>query len=61
MIDRAIVLLVLVACGLVLVAPALGRSGMPRIADLVVVASATASIAAFVIAARATLRALRAP
>ena len=57
--DRIIVFLVLAACGLVLVAPLLGRSGAPGIADVVMGSAAAASISAFVIAARATARAAR--
>ena len=57
--DRTIVALVLAGCGLVLVAPLLGRSGVPRIADFVMGMAAIASITAFVIAGLATLRAAR--
>ena len=59
--DVAIALLVLAAAGLILVAPLLGRSGAPGWADVTMIAASIAGIAAFVLAAHATLRAGRRP
>jgi hypothetical protein len=58
-IESAIVCLVLVAAGLVLMAPLLGRYGAPVAADVTVGVAAVAGVAAFFAAAYNTLRASR--
>jgi len=58
-IESAIVCLVLMATGLVLVAPLLGRYGAPRAADVAMGAAAAAGVCAFVAATLETLRAAR--
>ena len=57
--ELAIVCLVLLAGALVLVAPLLGRSGVTSAADAMMAAAAAAGFAAFLVAARDTLRAVR--
>lgn len=59
--ELAIVCLVLVAAALVLVAPVLGRWGAASAADGMMAAASAAGVAAFAIAARDTLRAVRRP
>ncbi len=57
--ELLIVGLVLAAAALVLVAPLLGRSGAPGAADVTMAAATAAGIAAFAVAARETLAAMR--
>ena len=57
--ELTIVCLVLVAAALVLVAPLLGRAGAASAADLTMATAAAAGVAAFAVAARDTLRAMR--
>jgi len=57
--ELAIVCLVLLAGALVLGAPLLGRSGATSVADGMMAAAAAAGFAAFLVAARDTLHALR--
>jgi hypothetical protein len=59
--ELTIVSLVLVAAGLVLLAPLLGRSGALGAADIAVCGAAAAGIGAFVVTAYDTLRAARNP
>jgi hypothetical protein len=59
--ERMVVALVLVAAGLVLLAPLLGRSGAPGAADVAVGGAAAAGIGAFFATAYNTLRAARNP
>ena len=59
--EDAIAILVLAAMGLVLIAPLLGRNGAGWWADVTMVAASLAGVAAFALAARATLRASRRP
>jgi hypothetical protein len=59
--ELAIVCLVLVAAALVLCAPVLGRWGAASAADGMMAAAAAAGVAAFAIAARDTVRAVRRP
>jgi hypothetical protein len=60
--DRSeawIVALVLLAVGLVLGAPLIGRFGHPDAADAMMVLAAAGGLGAFLLAGRATLRAAR--
>ena len=59
--EFAIVSLVLVAAGLVLAAPLLGRYGAPVAADVAVGGATAAGVGAFFAAAYNTLRAARNP
>ena len=59
--ETAIAALVLAAIGLVLLAPLLGRAGAEPWADVAMLSAALAGVAAFLLAARATLRAARQP
>jgi hypothetical protein len=59
--ELSIVSLVLVAAGLVLLAPLFGRYGAPIAADVAVAGAAAAGIGAFLAAAYTTLRAARNP
>lgn len=53
--DTILAALVLVAAGLVLSAPVLGRAGFPIVADVVVSAAAASGVAAFLLAAAHSL------
>jgi hypothetical protein len=57
--ELSIVCLVLTAAALVLGAPLVGRSGAAGAANLMMAAAAAAGLAAFAVAARDTLRAMR--
>jgi hypothetical protein len=57
--DTTIVALVLAAGGFVLVAPVLGRSGWPRLADAAMALAAAGGLGAFGLAGWHTLRAMR--
>ena len=59
--ELAIVSLVLVAAGLVLAAPLLGRYGAPGAADAAVAGATAAGVGAFFATAYNTLRAARNP
>lgn len=62
MADRSeswIAALVLFASGLVLAAPVLGRIGQAAVADLAMALAAACGLGAFLLAGRATLRAVR--
>ena len=59
--ELAIVCLVLVAAALALGAPVLGRWGAANAADGMMGAASAAGIAAFALAARDTVRAVRRP
>jgi TRAP-type mannitol/chloroaromatic compound transport system permease large subunit len=59
--DTILAVLVLIAAGLVLTAPVLGRSGFPFAADLVVSAAAVSGVGAFLMAAAHSLLHLRTP
>ena len=57
--ETPIALLALAAAVLVLFAPVAGRSGSPRLADLLMASAALAGLASFALAGVATLRAAR--
>ena len=57
--ETPIALLALAAAALVLFAPVAGRSGNPRLADLLMASAALAGLASFALAGVATLRAAR--
>ena len=57
--DVAIVILVMTAAGLILLAPLLGRVGMPGWADVVMALASGAGVGAFVLVAVLTVRAAR--
>jgi hypothetical protein len=57
----AIIVLVMVAAGLILIAPLLGRSGIPGWADVVMGLASGAGLAAFVVVAVYTCRAALRP
>ena len=59
--DTILAGLVLIAAGLVLTAPVLGRSGFPFAADVVVSAAAASGVGAFLMAAAHSLLRLRTP
>jgi hypothetical protein len=58
--ERAIVALVLLAIAFAMIAPMLGRTGFPLLANLAMAFAAVAGAAAFAIVAAETLRAARA-
>jgi hypothetical protein len=58
--EAQIMALVLLAAGLVLAAPVVGRAGLPRAADLLMAGAAAAGVGSFLLAARDTRRAARA-
>jgi hypothetical protein len=57
--EVAIVTLVMAAAGLILLAPLLGRVGLPGWADVVMVLASGAGVCAFVLVAVVTVRAAR--
>ena len=59
--ELAIAALALSAAGLVLAAPLLGRVGYASAADAVMAGAAACGVGSFLLAARATVRAARAP